>query len=174
MQPSITSRSPSALWRERPENAPLWIVDLPRQRILASRDGQIWEEQPVSTSSAGLGNRPESNCTPLGWHRVTAVIGKDQPAGMRFVSREATGELVTPWTGGAGDAILSRVLPLAGLEPGLNGHSLSRHIYIHGTHQEELLGRPASHGCIRMANLPLQEWADRLTTLPYVWIGAVL
>ena len=29
---------------------------------------------------------------------------------------------------------------------------MQRFIYIHGTHDEENIGRPVSHGCIRMKN----------------------
>ena len=29
---------------------------------------------------------------------------------------------------------------------------MQRFIYIHGTHEEEKIGQPASHGCIRMLN----------------------
>ena len=29
---------------------------------------------------------------------------------------------------------------------------MQRYIYIHGTNEENLLGQPTSHGCIRMAN----------------------
>jgi hypothetical protein len=31
--------------------------------------------------------------------------------------------------------------------------SMRRYIYIHGTPDEDLLGEPASHGCIRMRNI---------------------
>ena len=48
------------------------------------------------------------------------------------------------------DAILARILTLDGQEPG-NANTLARYIYIHGTAHTRLLGRPASHGCIRMA-----------------------
>ena len=35
----------------------------------------------------------------------------------------------------------------------LNFHySFDRYIYIHGTHEEGLIGTKASHGCIRMFN----------------------
>ena len=30
--------------------------------------------------------------------------------------------------------------------------SYNRYIYIHGTHEEGLIGQKASHGCIRMFN----------------------
>jgi len=156
-----------------PEAAPLWVVDVPRQRILSFENGSFIEAQPVSTSRLGLGNIPDSLRTPPGWHRVTELIGQGCPAGQRFVSRRATGEILTDWRGGEGDAILSRVLPLRGLEPGINDNSLTRHIYLHGTNQEEKLGNPASHGCIRMGNESIIRWADRLNGLPYVWIGSL-
>ena len=46
---------------------------------------------------------------------------------------------------------------LDGIEPGVNKgkgiDSFNRYIYIHGTHEEGLIGLKASHGCIRMFNL---------------------
>ena len=52
--------------------------------------------------------------------------------------------------------MLTRILWLEGLEPGLNrGPGVDSHdrcIYLHGTNQEQLLGSPASHGCIRLSN----------------------
>ena len=54
------------------------------------------------------------------------------------------------------DLITTRILRLEGLEPGINKgkgiDSFKRCIYIHGTPEEWLIGRPASHGCIRMKN----------------------
>ena len=45
---------------------------------------------------------------------------------------------------------------MEGLEKGLNKgeniDSYERNIYIHGTNEEGLIGKPASHGCIRMKN----------------------
>lgn len=52
------------------------------------------------------------------------------------------------------DWILSRIIWLEGAETGINRRgrvdTRSRYIYIHGTHDEEHIGKPASHGCIRM------------------------
>ena len=48
------------------------------------------------------------------------------------------------------DFILTRILWLDGLEPH-NANTRSRYIYIHGTNDTELLGTPASHGCIRLS-----------------------
>jgi lipoprotein-anchoring transpeptidase ErfK/SrfK len=53
---------------------------------------------------------------------------------------------------------------LDGLEPGFNkdgvNDSFSRYIYIHGTSDEKRIGRPVSHGCIRMTNKDVIELYD--------------
>ena len=45
---------------------------------------------------------------------------------------------------------------LTGLTEGFNKggkvDSFKRYIYIHGTHEEGLIGEKASHGCIRMSD----------------------
>ncbi|MBQ5474064.1 MAG: L,D-transpeptidase, partial [Lachnospiraceae bacterium] len=64
----------------------------------------------------------------------------------------------------AEDLVLTRILWLDGLEPGLNrGPGIDSHercIYLHGTNQEQLLGSPASHGCIRFSNAAIEELFD--------------
>lgn len=59
------------------------------------------------------------------------------------------------------DRILTRILRLAGTEDGFNKgidtngiscDSFLRYIYIHGTPDDEPMGAPHSHGCIRMRN----------------------
>ena len=40
--------------------------------------------------------------------------------------------------------------------------SYRRYIYIHGTHEEGLIGSKASHGCIRMFNADAIELFDRI------------
>jgi len=53
---------------------------------------------------------------------------------------------------------------LEGLEPGVNKgegiDSRDRRIYIHGTAEEGLIGKPASHGCVRMKNDDVVELFD--------------
>jgi lipoprotein-anchoring transpeptidase ErfK/SrfK len=72
------------------------------------------------------------------------------------------------------DWILTRILWLEGLQPGVNQggevDSFSRYIYIHGTNHEELLGQPASHGCVRMSNLDVLLLFDAVETGSLVWI----
>ncbi len=133
----------------------LVVVDAPLQRLALIEDGQVALESPVSTAYLGIGGANGSNRTPPGWHRIHARIGGGMAPGTQFVSRQPTGRV---WRGEptSEDLILTRILTLDGLEPGVNqgpGHdSLERYIYIHGTNHESSLGTPASHGCIRMRN----------------------
>ena len=64
------------------------------------------------------------------------------------------------------DLILTRILWLEGLEPGVNRgpgiDSRERYIYIHGTNEEGLIGTPASHGCVRMRNQDVVTLFDLL------------
>ena len=51
----------------------------------------------------------------------------------------------------AEDLVTSRILWLDGIDVE-NTNTKERYIYIHGTNEEHLIGRPVSHGCIRMRN----------------------
>ncbi|HET9327600.1 MAG TPA: L,D-transpeptidase family protein [Candidatus Eisenbacteria bacterium] len=140
-------------FRELPPR--LLLVDVPRQRLDLIVDGAMLAELHVSTAAAGVGGEAGSLRTPPGWHRIHAKIGADAPLGAVFESRVPTGAV---WGGETreDDLILTRILTLEGLEPGINqgpGHdSLERYIYLHGTNQEDRLGSPASHGCVRLSN----------------------
>lgn len=154
---------PGAPFRDLPHR--LLVVDIERQRLSLVEAGQVIAEYPVSTAAAGVGGDDGSLRTPPGWHRIDARIGDGAPAGAVFMSREHTGDL---WRGEARDEdlILTRVLTLEGLEEGVNrgaGHdSLSRYIYIHGTNHEHALGRPDSHGCVRMSSVDVIDLFDRV------------
>ena len=67
----------------------------------------------------------------------------------------ATGEIVHPNSTGR-DAIVSRVIWLRGMD-GTTAHARDRCIYIHGTPEEQYIGRPASYGCIRMRSKDVIE-----------------
>ena len=122
--------------------------------------GRTVATYPVSTARAGVGGEAGSGKTPPGWHRVCARYGAQASLGQVFVSRRPVKGRILPaaeWrAGGTTDLILSRILWLDGLEEGVNKggtvDSHARYIYLHGTNQEHLLGRPASHGCIRLSN----------------------
>ena len=121
----------------------------------------------VSTSKFGLGEKNGSFCTPRGSHLVRAKIGAGQPLGAVFVRRRPTGEVWTPEMHArypGRDWILTRILWLSGLEPGRNRlrevDTMRRYIYLHGTPDETPLGKPGSHGCVRMANRDIVELFD--------------
>ncbi len=122
---------------------------------------------PVSTALNGAGEEKGSYCTPRGRHIIRAKIGADCPVGSVFVGRRATGEI---WTTELGeqhpdhDWILTRILWLSGCEVGINRlgnvDSMQRYIYIHGTPDNQPVGEPHSHGCIRMRNADMVALYD--------------
>ncbi len=150
-----------------PEKPDQWLlVDTCEQRLFLVREGGIVGQWPVSTALAGLDNRENSGGTPKGVHKVAMKIGRNSQLGTVFVSREPTGETWNPeWNKDSDlrqrDLILSRILVLDGLEPGVNQgpgvDSRQRYIYVHGTNQEDLIGKPVSHGCVRMNNQNIIE-----------------
>ncbi|MBK8801208.1 MAG: L,D-transpeptidase [Fibrobacteres bacterium] len=153
----------------------LVLVDASTQTLSVWKDGEKVFGCAVSTGKNGMGCVDGSGCTPVGWHRISEVIGHGQPLGARFSSREPTGEV---WTSGPveGDWITTRILWLDGLEAGLNKgpgvDSHERYIYIHGTAREDELGHPGSHGCVRTSNLDARILADQfLSAGDLVWIG---
>ena len=144
------------------------LVDVARQILVVLRDGEVVKSYRVSTARAGIGAAVGSGRTPPGRHRIARLFGHTAEPGQVFVSRRAVKGHVIPstdWrTGGEKDYVLTRILWLEGLEPGVNRgpgiDSHDRYIYVHGTNQEQLLGTPASHGCIRMANADVIEFFD--------------
>jgi lipoprotein-anchoring transpeptidase ErfK/SrfK len=135
------------------------VIDAGRQEL--GYAGRTW---PVSTAANGLGERNGSFCTPRGRHIVRAKIGAGQPMRTVFVRRRPTGEVWTPELHArhpGRDWMLTRLLWLSGCEPGANRlgdvDTMRRYIYIHGTHEYAEMGKPGSHGCIRMRNEDVAE-----------------
>jgi len=110
---------------------------------------------PVSTSKFGLGDRPGSRFTPLGQLQIAQKIGDKAPPGAVFKDRRRTGEIVVANSPGR-DPIVTRILWLRGRES-QNANAFGRDIYIHGTPEERLIGRPASYGCIRMRSTDIVQ-----------------
>ncbi len=135
--------------------------------------GKIIKRYPVSTSKYGIGNKQDSYKTPLGWHRTVQKFGRNAKKGEIFVNRRRTGKIAARVKEHK-DLITSRILRLEGLEPGVNRgkgiDSFQREIYIHGTAEEHLIGRPASHGCIRMKNRDIIELFNKIDINCLVWI----
>lgn len=155
----------------------IW-VDITQQRLYLIQQNQVIQSWLISSADKGTGQAMGSYQTPLGLHQIAAKFGDQQPLGMTFKARQATGQLVPiltqPEQRSDQDNITTRILWLEGLEEGYNQgdqiDSKARYIYIHGTDEEGRLGTPASHGCIRMANQAVIELYEQVETGTYVYI----
>ncbi|OIO33828.1 MAG: hypothetical protein AUJ70_02450 [Candidatus Omnitrophica bacterium CG1_02_40_15] len=135
-------------------------INIAEQRLYLYSDKKIIKFYPISTSRYGIGNKVGSNKTPLGLHRIASKIGRNARLGAIFKRRRNAGKIARVNKGG-GDLITTRILRLEGLQRGVNRgkgiDSFQRCIYIHGTPEEKLIGKPASHGCIRMRNSDIMK-----------------
>ncbi|MCC5857370.1 MAG: L,D-transpeptidase [Ectothiorhodospiraceae bacterium] len=158
--------------------ADVWLhVDTGGQSLAVMENGRRLAHYPVSTAAAGLGEVNGSFRTPRGWHCIRARIGNGLPAGAVFRGRRWTGEICDDAVYRQApdrDWILSRILWLSGLEPGINRlgavDSMRRYIYIHGCPDQVPLGQPLSKGCIRMRNADVIELFDRVRVGTRVFI----
>lgn len=146
------------------------LVDIAAQRLHFLLHGELAKSYDVSTASRGIGNRLGSEQTPLGVFQVAEKHGDGAVPGAVFKGRVATGEiaplLTDPHDPAENDLVTSRILWLDGLQPGFNRggefDTRERYIYIHGTPEEGRIGRPASHGCVRMRNADVIELYRRM------------
>ena len=145
-------------------------IDIARQCLeLFGEDDACVRRYAVSTALNGAGEEAGSYRTPRGRHRIRARIGEGLPDGTVFRGRRPSGEYWTPAFAAehpGRDWILSRILWLCGEEPGRNRlgavDSMRRYIYIHGTGDDQPLGVPRSHGCVRMRNSDIIELFELL------------
>jgi len=137
----------------------LLYVSITDQKLYHMLSREIIKTYNISSSKYGEGNSANSNKTPLGVHIIKEKYGEKTPINGRMIGRIFYGDIahiyldtITSKT----DDITSRILWLEGTEQGKNKgdgiDSYKRYIYIHGTSEEGLIGKPASHGCIRMKN----------------------
>lgn len=123
-------------------------VSIADQVVTVARDGGQIFTAPVSTAANGPGFRIGSHQTPTGNFIVRERIGEGAPIRTSFKGRLPR----RIWKGEkSDDAILTRILWLQGLDEE-NSNTYSRYIYFHGTHAEDLIGKEASCGCIRLRN----------------------
>jgi len=134
-------------------------VDLATQTLRLFEGDKVRARYEVSTALRGAGEEHGSERTPRGLHIVRAKIGAGLPRGAVLVGRRPTGEIWSPALHAQHprrDWILTRILWLSGMEPGRNRlgsvDTMRRFIYIHGSPDAVPMGRPGSHGCIRMRN----------------------
>ena len=131
------------------------VISTRDQRLAVLDRGTLLATYPISTSKFGLGDSSRSSRTPLGQLAVAKKIGDNAPLGAVFKDRVRTGEIVAPNSAGR-DPIVTRILWLRGREA-QNANAFGRYIYIHGTPEERLIGRPASYGCIRMRSVDVVQ-----------------
>ena len=117
-------------------------VHVAKQTVDLLSNDEIVKSWPISTSQFGLGFEPGSFKTPPGRFRMV------------FKNRLPTGTIASPAS--EEDGVLTRILWLEGLDPA-NANTKDRFIYFHGTNQEDRIGMPASHGCIRLRNTDVVE-----------------
>lgn len=126
----------------------------------------------ASTSRFGIGQKENSNRTPLGLHRIAKKFGNGLPAGAVFKARVYQGY---EWNGKPADTITSRILWLDGLEPGFNRggnvDSFKRYIYIHGTGDQRTLGKPMTCGCTHLGDQELLPLFKTVRVGTLVWIS---
>lgn len=144
-------------------------VSIARQRLELVEGDRSVASYPISTAARGPGERRDSERTPRGRHAIDEKIGSGAAPGAVFEARQSTGEVCTPERFAEEperDWILTRILWLAGLEPGRNRggdvDSKRRFVYIHGTPDVAGLGQPRSHGCIRMKSEDVIDLFDRV------------
>ncbi len=172
-----SSQSPKPM--ERPNLAVTSIqIHADTQVMHCYHHRELIQTYEISTAKNGLGEKQGSECTPRGWHAIYSIIGQDHAENSVFVGRKWTGEIYNDDLAKqypTRDWILTRILQLDGLEPGLNQggevDSLSRYIYIHGTPDKTPLGRPGSRGCIRMRNVDVIELATCVSIGVRVYIS---
>ena len=139
-------------------------IDISLQRLYLVDNSTIISSYPISSSKYGEGSKQNSFKTPLGSHMIKEMIGDQVPKNTIFISRINTqreAKIIHDQENSDNDYVTTRIMWLDGLEDGKNKgkgvDSYSRYIYIHGTHEEGLIGQKASHGCIRMFNSDVIE-----------------
>jgi L,D-transpeptidase YbiS len=153
------------------------LVSINEQRLQLRDNDDVLMDCSISTAKNGPGEIRDSECTPRGWHYVRAKIGEGAAINSVFVGRRLTGEIYQSSLRREypeRDWILTRILWLSGLKPGKNrlGHvdTMQRYIYIHGCPDEDEMGVPTSHGCIKMRNNDVIRLFDEVPAGSKVYI----
>lgn len=155
----------------------LIYVDISSQTLSYIVKGTVSKKYNISSSYYGTGSEANSLKTPLGKHEIYKKIGNELPINAILKGRVWNGAIADIIEGPIDtdyDHVTSRILWLDGLEEGKNKgngvDSRNRYIYIHGTAEEGLIGRPASDGCIRMYNNEVIELFELVSEKTQVWI----
>jgi len=154
-------------------------IDISKQRLFLLDNMEIVRSYPISSSKYGEGSTQNSFKTPLGKHVIKEMIGNNAIKNTIFTSRINTkrqAEIIHDEAKSDNDYVTTRIMWLDGQEEGKNKgkgvDSYQRYIYIHGTHEEGLIGQKASHGCIRMFNSDVIELFNDVKKGTKVYIKA--
>ena len=154
-------------------------IDISKQRLFLLDNMEIVRSYPISSSKYGEGSTQNSFKTPLGNHVIKEMIGNNAIKNTIFTSRINTkrqAEIIHDAAKSDNDYVTTRIMWLDGQEEGKNKgkgvDSYQRYIYIHGTHEEGLIGQKASHGCIRMFNSDVIELFNDVKKGTKVYIKA--
>lgn len=135
------------------------FVSLFDQKLYEISNSKVINAYDISSSKYGVGFTKGSKKTPMGLHSVGKKLGAGCPENGVIQTGWCNGKIasiITEPKPGPEDLITSRILWLKGKEQGVNAggkiDTYYRNIYIHGTPEEGLIGKKASHGCIRMRN----------------------
>ena len=133
-------------------------VSVAQQTLHVIQNDITIKSYQISTALNGCNEKNGSGGTPRGKHYIRAMIGTGADKNSVFIGRRETGEIFSQELSKQypnRDWILGRIMWLCGLEVGKNRlgdvDTMQRYIYIHGTPDVEQLGKPVSHGCIRMS-----------------------
>ncbi|MCU7939250.1 MAG: L,D-transpeptidase [gamma proteobacterium symbiont of Bathyaustriella thionipta] len=142
-------------------------ISVADQRLQLIDNKRVILDAIIATAKNGVGEQFGSECTPRGWHKIRAKIGAGCIENTIFVGRRPTGELWSEALQKAHpgrDWILTRILWLSGLQVGFNRlgkqDTMRRYVYIHGCPDNNPMGIPSSHGCIKMRNSEVIQLFD--------------
>ncbi|MFT6715660.1 MAG: hypothetical protein ACJA0Q_000287 [Saprospiraceae bacterium] len=145
------------------------FVSIKHQRLYYLKGGKVQKYYDVSTSRFGVGSMKGSKKTPIGLHKIQNKIGVGCPMNSILKMGYCSGKIakvITEPVHGPNDHVTTRILWLNGMEEGINRggkvDTYNRNIYIHGTVEEGLIGKRASHGCVRMKNTEVLELFNKV------------
>ena len=148
----------------------LVFVSIKKQKLFYLKNGKVVKSFSISTSKYGIGGAMYSKKTPIGLHKIQNKLGNGTPVNGIIKSGMFSGkiaQIVTEPKALTEDFLTTRILKLMGQELGVNKgpkvDSFKRAIYIHGTPEEGLIGKPASHGCVRMKNSDVLDLYNRVS-----------
>lgn len=140
--------------------APQIQISISKQSLNFTDEFGFVHSYSISSAANGIGFEEGSYCTPTGNFVIAEKHGDAAEPFTIFEGRVPVG-IFDQQTKSEKDHVLTRILWLDGLDTD-NANTKERYIYIHGTNQENLIGSPASCGCIRMKNDDIIDLYDRV------------